>query len=243
MTMGSERFIGSKGGAGCAVSRRGAAKTVMKLRTVAALCVSGRSIYKHTAGVLAFDRARDARTFQGGMPVIAHPPCRCWSKWLSHQAKPLDREGEMNLGVWCVEQVIANGGCLEQPAHSRLFSHCNLPAPGDLANPFLYTVYLEQAWFGFASRKPTWVLVAGVPPADLAPLPFSLFTARLSARTFHREMYSRTMPALADWLCQAARATWYGMGFRSWGLAPKARSGGIGTAPGSADANPPALWL
>ena len=189
-----------------------------KLRTVAALCVSGRSIYKHTAGVLAFDRAKDARTFQGGMPVIAHPPCRCWSKYLSHQAKPEDPQAEMDLGKWCVDQVLRHGGVLEQPAHSKLWEACNLPRPADLADPFLYTVYVEQRWFGFITRKPTWVLVSGVPAAELAPLPFKMESpSRGLARTLYKESYSRTMEPFAAWLLATARGTWHSLPVRSWG--------------------------
>ncbi len=191
-----------------------------RIRTVAALCVSGRSIYKHTAGVLAYDQQKDARTFPGGMPVVAHPPCRCWSKFLSHQARPLDRQAEMHLGTWCVDQVIRHGGVLEQPAFSRLWEVCGLPLPGDLADPFLYTVYVEQKWFGFASRKQTWVLVSGVPPRHLAPLPFRLDgSSRGLARCFYKEMYSRTVSDFASWLVETARGTWHSLPVRSWDLA------------------------
>ncbi len=37
-------------------------------RQVAALCVSGRSIYKHLPGVDCFDHRRDARQFAGQCP-------------------------------------------------------------------------------------------------------------------------------------------------------------------------------
>jgi hypothetical protein len=196
------------------------------MRTVAALCVSGRSIYRHMPGVVAFDQYRDARTFLGGMPVVAHPPCRCWSKYLSHQAKPKDRAGEMALGLWCVDQVIRYGGVLEHPAGSRLFEVADLPLPGDFADPFLYTVYVEQSWFGFPTRKPTWVLVSGVPPADLAPFPFSLdSSSRGLAGGFWKEMYSRTLPDFAVWLVETARGTWHSLPVRSWDLALAVRPG------------------
>ncbi len=212
---------------------------VLAPRLVAALCVSGRSIYKHTAGVLAFDQARDARTFPGGIPVVAHPPCRCWSKYLAHQAKPKDKAGEMALGLWCVDQVIRHGGVLEHPAHSKLFEAACLPLPGDLADPFLYTVYVEQGWFGFPTRKPTWVLVSGVPPRGLVPFPFRLESSAPGlASTLHKELYSRTVSSFAAWLIAVARGTWQslpvcqpadlacvqpgGMAGRSWDLAKEA---------------------
>lgn len=182
------------------------------MRTIAALCVSGRSIYKHTAGVLAYDKVRDARTFKGGMPLVAHPPCRHWSKFLAHQAKAKDPAREMALGVWCVEQVLKFGGVLEHPAHSKLFEACQLPRPNEpVQDPFLYTVYVEQGWFGYASRKPTWVLVSGVPKAWLPSVPFLLGGGAKSIEGMSQFSRSRTVSSFADWLCQVARSTWWSM--------------------------------
>lgn len=178
---------------------------------VAALCVSGRSIYQHMAGVEAYDARRDARTFAGGCPVVAHPPCRTWSKYLRHMARPADWQGEQELGRFCVRAVIRNGGVLEQPAGSYLWQDQNLPLPNRPDDPFLYTVYIEQAWFGYATRKPTWVLVAGLPVHQLPPLPLVLDDGakKLSLTGLSQFSRSRTMQGFAGWLCQAARATWW----------------------------------
>lgn len=185
-------------------------------RTIAALCVSGRSIYKHLPGVVAYDRKRDARTFDAKTPAIAHPPCRLWSKFLSHQAKSPDREAEMELGRWCVRTVMRCGGVVEQPAGSRLFYEMNLPMPGNgdlkLINGLsgecdgCYTIYVEQSWFGYVTRKPTWLLICGVPRDQLPPVPFSLANGQPCQKpglsSFAR---SRTMNTFAEWLCQIAR--------------------------------------
>lgn len=183
-------------------------------RTVSALCVSGRSIYKHLPGVSAYDRQRDARNFSGDTPVIAHPPCRHWSKFLAGQAKAPNPEAEKRLGLWCVEQVLNCGGVLEHPAHSRLFEAAKLPMPDSQAEPFLYTVYVEQRWFGFASRKPTWVLVAGVPRHKLPPIPFQLGERAKAIEGMSQFTRSRTVESFAEWLCQVARQTWWSMPFR-----------------------------
>lgn len=42
-------------------------------KVIAALCVSGRSIYKHLPGVIAYDSRRDARTFPANMPFFIRP--------------------------------------------------------------------------------------------------------------------------------------------------------------------------
>lgn len=196
-------------------------KKTENLRPVAVLCVSGRSIYKHVAGVLAYDQRADARSFKGGFPVVAHPPCRCWSARLSHQAKPANPAAEMALGLWCVEQVMTWGGVLEHPANSKLWEAAGLPLPGDKSNPFLYTVYLEQGWFGFGSCKPTWILCSGIPAAYFAPMPFSLCSLGNSMKRCAMQR-SRTTERLARWLIGTARATWlsHGVPKRSSDLAP-----------------------
>src|SRR5665647_1354219 len=102
---------------------------MQELRPIAALCVSGRSIYKHLPGVTAYDTKAGAATFPKDSPVIAHPPCRLWSKFLRHQAKSPDLIAEMELGRWCARTVLTCGGVLEQPAGSHLFSEMWLPRP------------------------------------------------------------------------------------------------------------------
>lgn len=191
------------------------AGALLARRQIAALCVSGRSQYKHMAAVLAFDQRRDARTFAGGIPVVAHPPCRCWSKFLSSQAKPADSTGEMALGLWCVDQVKRHGGVLEHPAHSKLFDAAGLPRPGDFADPFLYTIYVEQSWFGFGMRKATWLLVSGVPHHSLPPFPFRLSGFYLGMT--HKAENSRTVLSFANWLCAVSRLTWHSLPVRSYG--------------------------
>lgn len=101
---------------------------------VAILCASPRSIYKTFNDVEVFDKFRDARTFDGTIPVVAHPPCRAWSAFCRHQAKPED--GEKELGPLCVAHLIRCGGVLEHPAYSRLFDECNLPKPGERRGGF-----------------------------------------------------------------------------------------------------------
>lgn len=175
---------------------------------VAVLCCAGRSYYRYLDQVVCYGERENARTFPGGMPVVAHPPCRCWSKFLRSQARPADRAAEMALGLWCVRQVIENGGVLEHPAHSGLWSAADLPQPGDMADPFLYTFYVEQNWFGYPVRKRTWLLVAGVPRSSLPEVPFRFELCRGDWHDY-KELRSRTVPAFAEWLLSIARSTWW----------------------------------
>lgn len=174
------------------------------VRRVAALCVAGRSIYKHIPGVDAYDRRRDARTFDGSCPVVAHPPCRLWSKFLSHQAKPDDADAERELGRWCVRTVLKCGGVLEQPAGSRLWAEMGLPLPGVpmRTSQEAYSLYVEQTWFGYATKKPTWLLVVGVPKRSIQ-IPFDFHrTNQAGLSAFGR---SRTVNTFAAWLVAIAR--------------------------------------
>lgn len=178
---------------------------------VAVLCCARRSHYKYMRDVEAYDVARDARSWAGGMPVVAHPPCRCWSRNLARFAKPLDRDAEMALGVWCVEQVRRWGGVVEQPAHSRLWEFCGLPLPGARpSDPFGYSLYVEQGWFGFATRKPTWLYVSGVPSSYVPEIPFAFerpWGPKLEQLS--RASASRTVPVFGHWLCDVARQSWF----------------------------------
>ena len=45
------------------------------IRTVAALYVEPDGPYSNLDGVEVWDEARDARTYAGPHPVVAHPPC------------------------------------------------------------------------------------------------------------------------------------------------------------------------
>lgn len=169
------------------------------------------------AGVLAYDQKRDARQFAGRNPVIAHPPCRTWSKYLRQLAKPTDLKAEQDLAFFCLEKVLENGGVLEQPAGSHFWKAAGLPVPNAPANglirpdPFLYTLYVEQQWFGYGTPKPTWLLVAGVPKRSIPPLPFSLRAKSSDATSPGLSQFarSRTVQPFAEFLCQIARETWW----------------------------------
>lgn len=113
------------------------------VRPVAALCVAPNSGYKNMDAVECYDMARDVRTFTGGMPVVAHPPCRTWSAYTAHQAKA--PPGEKELGLLCAEWLRREGGVLEHPAHSRLFEAARLPMPGQrLGDLYTMLVFQEQ---------------------------------------------------------------------------------------------------
>jgi len=176
-------------------------------RLVAALCVAPRSVYKVMPGVEAYDRARDVETFTGGMPVVAHPPCRAWSAYTAHQAKP--SAGEREIGLLCAEWLRREGGVLEQPAHSRLFVAAGLPMPGDRIGD-LQTMVVWQAWWGYPMRKATWLCFSRVDLSGVV-VPYRLHDSRSGEGDRRREQrmskHQRAATCLpfATWLVSIAR--------------------------------------
>lgn len=153
-------------------------------------------------GVECFDESRDARTFQGQAPVIAHPPCRAWAR-LSHFAKPAP--GEQELALFAVDTVRRNGGVLEHPAFSRLWGLKGLPLPGQGIDTWGgYTLPVDQSWFGHRAPKPTWLYIVGCPSRYLPELPFHLGVASGRVEYMGKAERERTPQAFAAWLVEVA---------------------------------------
>jgi hypothetical protein len=124
---------------------------------VAALYVDPRGPYPKLVREW-YDEARDARTYAGPWPVVAHPPCGPWST-----LRTLSRETTRELGLFAVAQVRRWGGVLEHPASSRLFAECGIPAPGELPDAFGGVTFdVQQVDFGHVARKRTRLYVVGV---------------------------------------------------------------------------------
>ena len=186
------------------------------MTAVAVLFARADSVYKTLPGCDVYDIDRDARTFPGGMPVVAHPPCRAWGG-LRHFAKPAP--GEIELAPWAVEQVRRWGGVLEHPAASRLWPVCDLPAPVVCDRWGGHTLVIDQDWFGHRAEKRTRLYIVGCRARDLPSVPIKLEDPayvispwsglragmpgyRKQLRKAERE---HTPIALATWLVEVAR--------------------------------------
>ena len=112
----------------------------------------------------AWDRARDARSYPGPWPVVAHPPCGPWGG-LRHQSKHQDPA----LAVQAVAAVRRWGGVLEHPSHSALWAHQGLPRPGSMFRDAWggWSLQVDQVWFGHPARKRTWLYLVGVEPEEV----------------------------------------------------------------------------
>lgn len=185
------------------------------MRPVAALFVRADSVYHSLAGVDAWDEQRDARRWPGGVPVVAHPPCRLWAK-LRQFAKAADPQAERMLAVQAVQAVQAYGGVLEHPAESTLWAHCGLPLPGRAPDRFGgWTAVIRQCDWGHKAEKLTWLYIVGVHPDDLPALPPSADPVgvikpqrgvpRDARKIVTKREREATPPHLAQWLVDVAR--------------------------------------
>lgn len=133
---------------------------------IAALYVETNGAYYGLDGVDPWDEARDARLYDGPHPVVAHPPCQRWGRFWHgstrkpHQYKLGDDGGCFEKALFAVRKF---GGVLEHPADSRAWDVNGLASPprsgGWHYADFLggWTCYVEQGFYGHASRKPTWL--------------------------------------------------------------------------------------
>lgn len=193
---------------------------------VAVLYARKNSVYHVFDGADVYDLDRDARSYRGPFPVVAHPPCALWGR-LAHLAKSREEISKKHA-KFAVECVHEFGGALEHPAHSRLWRAARLPAPGERSE-LGCTVEVLQTWFGGPLAKPTWVFVGRLRARELPPIPYSLRppthvvdTSKRAGRRLKlasRAMREATPEAMAAWMIDAALAS-------GRQLAPASRSAG-----------------
>lgn len=192
----------------------------MKTNEVVALYVDPKGPYPSLVEEW-YDEARDARTYSGNKPVIAHPPCGPWGS-----LKHLYLGNEHDCAPRAVEQVRSFGGVLEHPAGSKLWPHCNLPTPGHVDSYGGWCIEVEQVSWGHVARKRTWLYFIGVESSSV------LSTLRTGGTPTHwvgggrgnnpkrrgppippgikacsSQQKRRTPPLFAEWLVWLARAS------------------------------------
>lgn len=114
-----------------------------------------------------WDIKRNALNFAGKNAVIAHPPCRAWSRMRSF-AKPLP--GEKELAFFSIDMVRKNGGVLEHPESSKLFPNY-LPVPGSKDSYGGFTISIDQFWWGHKARKRTFLYIVDCEIKNLPLIP------------------------------------------------------------------------
>lgn len=136
---------------------------------IAALYVERGGTYFGLPNVDPWDIYRDARTYTGPFPVVAHPPCKRWGRfWHGSPSNP-HKFGLGDDGGCFVDALAAvrrYGGVLEHPADSKAWEAHGLNKPPRSGgwvkadNAGGWTCYVEQGFYGHTARKPTWLYAA-----------------------------------------------------------------------------------
>jgi len=180
------------------------------ISSVAVLFARSDSIYKSMPSCDVYDIERDAKSYNGILPVIAHPPCRSWGR-MRKFANP--RQGEKELARWAVDVVRKNGGVLEHPKGSRLWLDKNLPEGQEVDEFGGYTLHVDQCWWGHRARKATKLYICGCKISELPVMPFSIIEpSHVVGRTrgarrrpeITKKEREATPLAFAEWLKSAA---------------------------------------
>lgn len=139
--------------------------------TIAALFVESDGVYAGLPDVDLWDKARDARTYRGPHPVVAHPPCERWGRYWGGAPKTWPRLIQGNDGgcfATALHAVRIFGGVLEHPEGSHAWRWFNLTTPprdgGWIKADWLggWACCVEQGWYGHRARKATWLYANGV---------------------------------------------------------------------------------
>ena len=137
---------------------------------IAALYVEPNGPYAGLDGVEVWDKARDARTYAGPHPVVAHPPCARWSVLaglVESQGGAKKRE-DGGCFAAALAAVRNHGGVLEHPAQSaawRWFGLNQPPSCGGWVNADWlggWTCCVAQRNYGHRATKRTWLYAVGV---------------------------------------------------------------------------------
>lgn len=142
---------------------------------IAALYVDPKGIYANLPDVELWDETRDARTYAGPYPVVAHPPCQRWCRFAKgievvHGHKVGD---DGNCFAYALAAVKTYGGVLEHPAGSLAWDRFGLPKPQSTGGWTLSmfdlgaSCYVEQGRYGHPMRKATWLYAYNVALPEL----------------------------------------------------------------------------
>lgn len=133
---------------------------------MAALYVEPGGTYSGLDNIDLWPVERDARTYGGPWPVVAHPPCQAWGRF-----RNLVLQDEGGCFAAALDSVRRWGGVLEHPAYSHAWQAHGLPYPPrkgwqrDVEGG--WCCYVEQGHYGHPARKPTWLYAVGIDPPTL----------------------------------------------------------------------------
>lgn len=186
---------------------------------IAALYVERGGAYWNLPGVDPWDEERDARLYDGPVPVVAHPPCKTWSLMGNCRPELRDR-GDGGTFAAALDAVERFGGVLEHPAHSRAWRAFDIPKPPKRGwerslwpARIGWTTSVDQAAYGHPCHKETWLYFVGgvgdAAPGTPPPLDWRrLHTGRRVSQDGGggRDQRSRTPEAFRELLISMARS-------------------------------------
>ena len=141
----------------------------MDNKKIAALFVQEDGCYANHPLIDAWPEARDARLYNGNLPVIAHPPCQLWgamaavnyARWGGEHNKPGNDGGCFKFAVDTLNRC---GGVLEHPAKSRAFAKYGLEKPSGIGWKRSGNGWVCEVWqsaYGHRANKATWLYYVG----------------------------------------------------------------------------------
>jgi hypothetical protein len=187
--------------------------------TIAALYVEKGGAYWDLPNVDPWDIDRDARSYPGPYPVVAHPPCKRWGRYWSGGPSCKERKllgddaGCFATALWAVRTF---GGVLEHPEASKAWDWFGMLRPlrgGGWCRADMYgwTCCVEQGHYGHRARKATWLYLVGANPPSLRWGTSELLEFRQMDRGFHsaeeRRMFTSPPKGMSpEW--RAKRNAW-----------------------------------
>lgn len=136
---------------------------------VAALFVQSEGCYSKDPLIDAWPKERDARTYTGMLPVVAHPPCQLWGpmaavnfkRWGGEHNRPGNDHGCFAAALTIVRR---NGGVLEHPKASRPWATYGLEKPLGMGWQICGEGWVCEVWqsaYGHRANKATWLYYVG----------------------------------------------------------------------------------
>lgn len=145
---------------------------------IAALYVLEDGPYYGLPNVDPWPESRDARTYGGPYPVVAHPPCARWGRYW-HGGPSVKVRRKLGDDGGCFAAALAAvdrwGGVLEHPEASHAWHRFQIVAPpkmGGWVHAGLFrpgwTCCVEQGHYGHPARKATWLYAVGCELPELS---------------------------------------------------------------------------
>lgn len=179
------------------------------------------SVYKTLPGCDVYDIERDARTYDGSHPVVAHPPCTRWSmingvvlSRYPHKAEEFAWGNDGGTFEFALTTVRRCGGVLEHPAGSRAWRHFDMPKIGRGPDEHGgWSCEVRQCDWGHRAEKRTWLYIVGCGPDELPAIPAPRDATALvvkmpecrAVEVMGKAEREHTPPDLARWLVELAR--------------------------------------